>query len=106
MCVQVEQHLRLRSAADSEATRSRLLIPRAANLHLRSSADSAAVLHFWCGVIEHIGTLYPTHVAGIGALVALICYILYAAGTEDSPGLPSSPCALLLSPAFPPIDHL
>ena len=50
-------NLHLWSTADSEATRSCLPIPRAANLRLRSSADSAAVLHLWRGVTEHFGTL-------------------------------------------------
>ena len=43
-------NLRLQSAADFEATRSHLLILRAANLCLRSSADSAAALRLWRGV--------------------------------------------------------
>ena len=46
-------NLRLQSAADSEATRSRLPILRAANLCLRSSADSAAALHLWRGVNDN-----------------------------------------------------
>ena len=93
----------VRSSPDSAATRSHWRILRAANLRLRSSADSTAV--FVAGAAEEqptcqgVGTLSQTRVAGIDALAGvLICYAAWG-------GLHSCPRMLLLSPAFPPIGH-